>query len=154
MEPEPIVIHNSDEDGVTHINVYSQGRTELGRMLSNFAYSPITTADGDFASIEGYWYWLSTEEATPGREQLRELSGFDAKKRGRKLQSPDFVPDLWSRRKIRLAIWLKIQANLSLRNRLAQSVLPFAHYYVYGGEAHEAGWEWIIDYIERCRRIL
>ena len=40
-------------DGVHHINVYSKSKTEIGRWLSNFSYSPIQTKDGDFESIEG-----------------------------------------------------------------------------------------------------
>lgn len=28
--------YHPDTDGITHINVYSKGRTELGRRLSNF----------------------------------------------------------------------------------------------------------------------
>ena len=44
-------------DGMTHINVYSKGKTEIGRWLSNFAYSPIDLGnEGYFSSIEGYWY--------------------------------------------------------------------------------------------------
>jgi len=41
-------------DGVTHINIYSKGKTSLDRALSNFAHTPIETVDGKFASIEGY----------------------------------------------------------------------------------------------------
>jgi hypothetical protein len=48
------------EDGVTHINVYSRGNTELGRLLSNFAHTPFSHPEfGEFASVEGFWYWLS-----------------------------------------------------------------------------------------------
>jgi len=31
---------NPEEDGITHINIYSKGKTDLGRMLSNFAKLP------------------------------------------------------------------------------------------------------------------
>jgi hypothetical protein len=27
-----------EQDGTTHINIYSKGKTELGRFLTNFAY--------------------------------------------------------------------------------------------------------------------
>jgi hypothetical protein len=41
------------EDGVTHINVYSRGNTELGRLLSNFAHTPFSHPEfGEFASVE------------------------------------------------------------------------------------------------------
>jgi len=53
-----------EEDGVTHINIYSKGRTTLGQMLSNFEDSPFTCEDGNFRSIEDYWYWLSVDNRT------------------------------------------------------------------------------------------
>jgi hypothetical protein len=49
------VIYKSKDDGITHINIYSKGKTELGRWLSNFTYHPIETEDGKFDSVEGYW---------------------------------------------------------------------------------------------------
>lgn len=73
-----------DEDGVTHINIYSKGKTEIGRWASNFQYAPIVIDDGHFDSVEGYFYWLGTRNA-----QLRFLSGFAAKKLGR--ESPDVI---------------------------------------------------------------
>ena len=57
------------EDGITHINIYSKGQTELGKMLSNFAKFPIQTVDGNFMSVEGYWYFLSIDEKFSEREQ-------------------------------------------------------------------------------------
>lgn len=65
-------------DGVTHINVYSRGETAVGRWLSNFTRCSLETEDGNFESIEGYWYWLTTHDC-----ELRELHGFLAKKVGR-----------------------------------------------------------------------
>ena len=29
------------KDGIDHINIYSKGKTELGKYLSNFTYAPI-----------------------------------------------------------------------------------------------------------------
>lgn len=52
---------NPDEDGVTHINIYSKGKTELGRWLTNFSYSPFNHPEyGKFLSMEGFWCWVST----------------------------------------------------------------------------------------------
>ena len=64
-------IFTPSTDGIDHINIYSKGKTSLGRWLSNFAKSPIETEDGHFDSIEGYWYWywLSSKDDT-----LRALS--------------------------------------------------------------------------------
>lgn len=32
-----------DIDGIHHINIYSKGKTEVGKWLSNFSYSLIET---------------------------------------------------------------------------------------------------------------
>ena len=71
---------DSTTDGVDHINVYSQGKTQLGRNLSNFSRFPICTDDGNFYSIEGYWYWLLTKD-----DSLRKMWGFKAKAHGREM---------------------------------------------------------------------
>ena len=47
-----------ENDGIDHINVYSKGKTVLGRALSNFSYSRIRIPFlGTFLSVEAFWYW-------------------------------------------------------------------------------------------------
>jgi predicted NAD-dependent protein-ADP-ribosyltransferase YbiA (DUF1768 family) len=75
-------------DGITHINIYSKGKTTLGRELSNFANTPIEVTDGYFESIEGYWYWLGS--SNKDKELLRNMSGFQAKQYGRNLGCSDW----------------------------------------------------------------
>ena len=54
---------NLEDDGITHINVYSKGATALGRALSNFARIPVMVVpNGRFESVEAYWYWLRVME--------------------------------------------------------------------------------------------
>lgn len=71
-------------DGVDHINIYSKGKTSLGRWLTNFAYSPfIIEINGEhhqFVSIEGLWYWILT-----GDDSLKSCYGYDAKSRGKEI---------------------------------------------------------------------
>ena len=73
---------NLEDDGVTHINVYSKGATALGRALSNFARIPVVVVpNGRFESVEAYWYWLRVMEvidllrlgARPERDWGREI---------------------------------------------------------------------------------
>lgn len=126
------------EDGKTHINIYSKGKTELGQFLSNFKYCQTRTPDGIFCSIEGYWYWLST-----GDERLRHLYGVAAKKLGKSL--PRVKKDEAEfRRKIELACWQKIHSMPEMLNQFKQSTLPFAHYYEYDGYRKDAGFEWLV----------
>lgn len=132
-------------DGIDHINVYSKGATELGRWLSNFAYSPVIIKDhGTFNSIEGYWYWLSC-----GDEKLRDLYGWRAKEYGRSIGAPDWVAGDVFKSKICDAISIKLSAYPEKIKHY--NGLPLKHYYVYGGKAVEPkDGKWIIEHIGRC----
>lgn len=137
-----------DEDGVTHLNVYSKAKTKLGRFLSNFAHTPIDTEDGRFASIEAYWYWLRT-----GDESLRPLYGFEAKRVGRKCKMRS-EKVLWVdfQEKIRKAIDAKLKAYPGALRDLRNTDLPLAHYYVFGGgQVRDAGHKWILEHIDSKR---
>lgn len=134
-----------NEDGKTHINVYSKGKTFLGRSLSNFAFSPFHhPEDGVFNSVEGYWYWLSCKD-----DNLRKLSGWKAKEYGRKVGAKDWLKDDEFKRKIKLAIEAKLQRWGQVRQLLQSCSLPLTHYYCYGGKVvnvPEA--DWILEYLE------
>jgi len=137
-------------DGVDHINVYSKGATRLGRWLSNFTPCKLITEDGEFASIEGYWYWLGCTH--PDRDRLRTAYGFRAKQLGRELRADDWpsTPDF--RDKIKAAIEYKVNNNPEMKKILLDNKLPLRHYYVYCGkivEVKEA--EWILDIIRNIR---
>lgn len=137
----------ADYDGLTHVNVYSQGKTELGRFLSNFAQSPIVTEDGSFASIEGYWYWLSCKD-----DRLRLLHGYSAKALGREVGGKDWMDDAEFKRKICSAIQFKMEtpeAKDILKRNSHLLHLPLEHYYVYGNKViRPKEGKWIIDKLE------
>jgi hypothetical protein len=135
------------DDGKTHINIYSKGKTSLGRFLSNFYSAKITTEDGEFQSIEGYWYWLSCND-----DRLREVSGYEAKKLGRELNAKDWLDDETFKDKIRKAILIKLDTYFKFKEMLAASDLPLTHYYTYGDkvvDVPQAGW--ILDFLEFLR---
>ena len=140
----------SDEDGETHINVYSKGTTLIGKWLSNFAHTPITLPeDGEFDSIEAYWYWLQTKD-----DSLRKTYGYDAKAKGKALMEAVEVKvtdEEWFKEKIKQAIDIKLKSNLTLFGQLCASKLPLRHYYVYGNKRVDAGYEWILKHIEMRR---
>lgn len=129
-------------DGETHINIYSKGKTEIGRWLSNFSYSPIQTQHGDFESIEGYWYWLTTLHS-----KLRTLHGFSAKKLGKECKK---VRE-YSEEEFKSYICKAIDAKLKTRAKwVVDSVnLPLAHYYEYSGKkVKKPEYNWITEHIE------
>ena len=70
-------------DGVTHINVYTKGKTELGRMLSNLHSSDTNIEiDGEvltFKTLEGFWYFLVIFKALKIKHyDFLDLDGFKA----------------------------------------------------------------------------
>lgn len=136
-----------ETDGIDHINVYSKGKTKLGRFLTNFAYSPINTEDGYFASIEAYWYWLGCKD-----DRLRVTYGFLSKQMGRDLGAKDWLDDKVFKDKIKKAIEIKINHNVEMSDLFYHSSLPFTHYYVYGQRIIKVPKaQWIIDYLTELR---
>lgn len=133
--------NNESVDGVDHINVYSRGQTEIGRWLSNFSNTDITTEDGKFTSIEGYWYWLTTQE-----EELRGLSGWEAKERGKKFKKVKVYKEEEFISKICKAIDIKIKQRAL---EISKIVLPLSHYYIFNGiKVPAKKYNWIIEHIE------
>lgn len=132
-----------DIDGVHHINIYSKGKTEVGRWLSNFQYCPIQTEHGDFNSLEGYWYWLTT-----CNDELRELDGFAAKKLGKESKK---VRE-YTNEEFRQYICKALDIKLKTRPRwVAEKCnLPLKHYYEYGGKRIEKQeYNWITEHIQK-----
>ena len=140
-----------EDDGKNHINIYSHGKTELGRLLSHFAHTPfVHPFFGPFNSMEGFWYYL---KAATKDEKLRQLYGSEAKFYGKRLPSVRvknfniLIVD---------ANYHKVNQNPRLGNLLVQSTLPFDHYYVdnrinIGQKVKLSGFEWLIEGFEVIR---
>lgn len=146
---------NPNNDGIDHINIYSQGKTELGKMLSNFYHYHIKTKDEDFESVEGYWYWLGIEDCEE-KEVLRKLYGYNAKKIGNELKKkykPRIDDDFEN--KILNAIWYKVKRNTNLFTNNIKN-LPLEHYYNFGGKVVNVKdkYAWMIEGIERMRNYI
>lgn len=139
-----------ENDGIDHINIYSKGKTELGRFLTNFAHTPISTSDGRFESVEGYWYWLSCRD-----DKLRELWGWEAKKYGRSVEADDWLDDPQFQQKILDAIEMKIRLSDRFYTEFKDSKLPFDHYYNYNGKVvRPKDGRWILEFLEQWRKRL
>lgn len=137
-------------DGIDHINIYSKGTTSLGRSLSNFTYSPIATPEGDFDSIEGYWYYLNSTH--PDRDKLKKASGFEAKRLGRELKASDWNTSPEFKLKIITALANKLLSHPNILRDFLDNDLPFRHYYVYGGKIVEPKeGKWIVEFFEYLR---
>lgn len=139
-------------DGIDHINIYSNGETELGRLLTHFAHTPfIHPYLGPFASMEGLWFFIRNGGFD---ENLRYLSGIKAKKLGRLHQAkwyPDFRSDIIA------ANYQKIIQNDQLREAVIASELPFDHYYLFGPKKvliAPRDSMWLIEGFEEIRKAL
>lgn len=125
-------MYNPEEDGITHINVYSKGKTELGRLLSNFAHTPFTLeVEPDeflkFESVEGYWYWLLTDD-----DYLCTLYGFKAKQYGKSQWNEKAEPV--TKEQLSKAYWQKLKEHPGIWKLLRYNELPLVHYYVFAGK--------------------
>jgi hypothetical protein len=140
------------QDGVTHINIFSNAKTQLGQDLSHFADLPIYhPVFGGFRSGEGLWYWISRRE-----ESLRSLSGIEAKLHGRSLPVLVTLPADEFQRMINLGNQAKLDAYPEIKEALASTTLPLLHYYtkVYSGQlvvTQAKDSEWILAYFEKVR---
>lgn len=145
--------YNFNDDGITHINIYSQGKTELGKFLSNFTYSPVETTHGHFLSLEGYYHYIKSIlaiEQSPLRdvllltnhdrlEHLRKLYGKYAQQHGRAVRQELMAQGVWFDDTVSIiklpwfveALKYKIRTSNLVADFL-ESTLPFTHYYVYG----------------------
>ena len=145
-------MYRPETEGIDHINMYSKSTIPYGRMLSNFHEFPIMTKDGEFKSVEGYWWWLSIEEC-PEREALRYLHGYKAVQTGKELLGEHLramVPDFEHR--IQLAIWYKMRRNHNLY-KTEYDNLPIVHYYVYGDKIIDKTltYKWLMDSVNKMR---
>lgn len=140
-------------DGIDHINIYSKGKTELGRYLSNFAHTPFNYSPyGDFASVEAFWYWYFTGQK---HDELKDLYGYSAKAAGKALTTDKHPITDKDKEIILEAIRCKLRQNKYIRGMLKESSLPFKHYYDFGGKIIELPkYQWIVDEFERLRELL
>lgn len=141
-------------DGIYHINIYSKGRTWLGRNLSNFARYPIKIPPyGKFESIEGFWFWLGTGKK---HDILKDLYGYKAKSIGGsfpKVHIEGFNEEIKRAIQIKILNWSELKESLSLNG------LPLKHYYWYGNIDNPKiynlpQYQWMVDYIEHLSKKL
>lgn len=139
-----------DTDGVDHINIYTKGKTKLGKLLTNMSDMPVNIPEhGYFMTLEGYWYWLTTGCSY---EYFRDCNGFEAKIKGKTLPRTTF-PDF--KETFKKALKLRFDQNERLKSLTINSTLPFAHYYCYGDSDDTViypPYDWIVHELEYLRR--
>jgi hypothetical protein len=138
-------------DGVDHINIYSKGKTPIGRWLSHFTFAPfVHPRFGKFFSVEGFWYWRLSAY-TAESERLRVLCGYSAKQYGRELtrvidpDSDGFKEDIVD------AEIAKLDAHPKQREEFLATTLPLVHYYEYQSGRVLGSGQWVIEELSRLR---
>lgn len=147
--------YSIENDGLDHVNVYTKGKTLLGRQMSNLSDCHIDHPRyGHFRTLEGLWYFLKTGKTD---EYFRILSGYDCRKRGKE---KDTIWNVNFQREFKVGIICKILAYPPLENALRLSELPFVHYYYYGKDPKNMklivpkGHEWQMEFWESMRQHL
>lgn len=125
-----------DQDGITHINIYTKAQTDVGKMLSNLSDYGFSHPDfGSFRSLEGLWFWLVTDKK---HDVLKTMSGFNANKEGKSLcenNDVDYKEITTSkefRNQFKSGIECKLRQNTLILQKLVETGdLPLTHYYFY-----------------------
>ncbi len=150
-------------DGREHINVYSKGKTLLGRKLSNFADIPTEVEiDGElirFKNVESLWFYLKIYLSLNEKDiNLLDMEGYEAKEYGTK--KTKLIPPLKEEQKtyfiekIKEGIKWKILNNDALLEEFKanQGKIPYAHYYNYSGNVRTlVGAEWLVNFLNDLR---
>lgn len=140
-------MYNPDLDGIDHINVYSKAKTELGRLLTNFAHTPFTHPEfGNFKCVEGFWYYIISQD-----DRLKNTNGWESKQLGRTLTEKREHP---SKEELLIAYKAKLESTPNLKRLLNENSLPLVHYYVYAGKVVPAKqWEWTATLWEELKDV-
>jgi hypothetical protein len=132
---------NKEDDSISHVNIYSRGKTPLGQVLSNFAHTPITVGDDTFESVESWWYWTKMNKINDSSlvpifddQQLstvKTLVGNDAKTYFRNQytvkDTTQFNP---TKEELKQIYLIKLEQHPRIIPMLLNNTLPFAHYYI------------------------
>lgn len=123
---------NPEDDGKTHINIYDQGKSELGRMLSYFYEAPFQHPHyGPFKSIEGFLRYLRSggeDDAFRTIPAVRAKAHAESAKRRGEYKDHQ-VRDL--DKIIFAANYAKIDQNPEIKKALINSTLPFENYFLW-----------------------
>lgn len=141
---------NPEEDGKTHVNVYSRGVTALGRALSNLSECNIEHPYfGHFRTLEGLWFYMKTGFRD---DSFRIIKGVAARELGKKMSTAHYP--LFSKM-FKLGMLEKLDKNPQLQRDLLANELPLAHYYIYGKKVMmQDRHQWQLDYWTLLRSAL
>ncbi len=116
-------------DGKDHINISNNGNTQLGKLLSDYAYTPFRHPYfGPFDSLIGFMYWRTTGNQ---HDELRYLSGHRARTYGMS-KAEQRIVDPHVHADIVAALYQKIIQFEGLKEMVVANSLPYDQYYEWG----------------------
>jgi len=151
------------QDGVDHINIHNDAATELGRFLDMNAKSPFNHPElGMFQSVGGVWHYIQTQ---PLVEEYRILTGAKLRAKVAEIKKNSLSdhnaprPTLVKGFRIIVAdaMWHKVTQSEKAVQLMAESSLPFEHYFVQGDmkiRQYPSEGYWIIAAYEEIRRVI
>lgn len=140
------------EDGVDHINIWKDGKTELGQLLAHDSdLSFKHNIFGPFGTMEALWYYIRSTERD---DRIRNLHGQKLKNFARQLTNVQ-VDNF--RAIIMDSNWQRICAYPVLKDAIGASDLPFELYYVdrhTGLRVRPQYFPWLLEGMEEIRRAI
>ncbi len=167
-----VIIHGNEysinDDGETHINIYSNSKQWLGRALSNFTHTPLVLDGLEFESLEGYYHYLKAQRAIIDNpkvvlkeadlaiiDELRGLYGREAQVKGRAVRRLlimagmriNDIPNEEFINHFKTALHDKVVSNPELLQAVLDNELPYVHYYIVKGKSivHREHFNWLPD---------
>jgi hypothetical protein len=151
------------QDGVDHINIHNDAATELGLFLDMNAKSPFNHPElGMFQAVGGVWHYIQTQ---PLVEEYRILTGAKLRAKVAKVKEAAYndpnAPRHTLVKGFRIivadAMWHKVTQNEKAVQMMAETTLPFEHYFVQGDmkiRQYPSEGYWIIAAYEEIRRVI
>ena len=148
-----------EADGIRHINIYSAGKTPLGRKLSNMYSIKFKHNEIEFSSVEQAWHYykfIGTGKHDAANEIMGINNAYLLKKMAKGYNSHaefEYVQTKEFKRIIYDVIRVRLNEDSQLRNMIIESNLPFKHYYVMKGKVidESAKYDWLLKIFEFIR---
>lgn len=147
----------SPDDGVNLINIYSKGKTSLGRRLTNMHHFTFRYDNIEFISVEQAWHFYKfCGHPEIANQILQFKNSFECLKFARankQEDSAEYVQTPIFQELMKDVIRTRIECDIELQNMLRNSWLPFEHYYVYGDKIQDQRdkYGWLIEIFEDYR---
>jgi hypothetical protein len=148
-------------DGEHHINIHNDAVTKLGRLLDMNAKTPFAHPDlGSFQSVGGMWHYIKTR---PMVEEFRILHGAKLRHTVNQMKDnpngPQSITVPGFKTIMADAMWHKVTQNTELVTLMAESELPFEHYFIQGDPAlnlrqYPSEGYWCVAAFEEIRRVI